>query len=164
MTPARRHGDTSELADRLPGLRDLSVFLQGSWRVERSVLDRSRSLSGGFNGSIDFSPADGGLHYRETGLLSWSGSIAPATREYFLRRTGDPAGLDWYFVDPDGSPSYFFHRMDLRTGSWQTEHPCSADLYRVDYAVADQNTLSAVWDVSGPSKDQLLSSSWHRLG
>lgn len=150
-------------ANQFPKVPELAAFLQGSWRVERTVLDRSRGLSGTFSGSIEFQPAGGGLRYREAGTFSWSGSRAPATRDYFLQQTDDPARLDWYFANSDGSPSYFFHAMNLRSGSWQADHPCAADFYRVDYSALNREQLVVIWDVTGPTKNHLLSSDWQRI-
>lgn len=145
-------------------ISDLAAFLRGSWRIERTVLDRRHGLSGAFRGVVEFALADGGLGYHESGTLDWAGSQTPATRQYFLQHTGNPAELTWHFVNQDGSRSYFFHSMNLQTGSWRANHPCAADVYRVEYTVGDRENLSVVWDVVGPSKNQLLSSSWQRLG
>lgn len=164
---------------------DLATFLLGSWRIERTLLERSTGQSGEFEGLVKFSTDNaGGLHYQEEGTLLWgaaeqvpvgqhdqqpspatlpqgtatSGYRVPAKRDYLLRATGDPAALDWYFDYGD-----FFHRLDLSSGIWKAEHPCSADLYRVDYTVLSADELKVVWDVAGPRKNQHIASSWIRV-
>ncbi|NYE96371.1 hypothetical protein FHU41_002621 [Psychromicrobium silvestre] len=149
---------------------DLAAFLIGSWRIERTVLDRASGQSGTFEGQLVFTTpqhpelknsahGDGTvLRYSETGKLRWAGTQAPVKRDYLLHSTDNPAVLDWYF-DYGG----YFHSLDLRTGQWRAEHPCSADRYRVEYAVHSAELLEVSWDVAGPTKDQLLHSLWRRL-
>ncbi|AJT42660.1 DUF6314 family protein [Psychromicrobium lacuslunae] len=166
-------------------LTDLAAFLIGNWQVKRTLLERSTGQNSDFDGILQFSPsADGGLRYHEEGTLLWgateqvpadqhdqqpmlatlprgtaaAGYRVPAKRDYLLRATDDPAVLDWYF-----DYGVFFHRLDLRSGHWTAEHPCSADLYRVDYTVLDPDQLEVVWDVAGPRKNQHIASSWTRI-
>lgn len=140
-------------------MADAAEFLSGSWDIQRTVTENGPSASGSgeFIGTVSIEPSDTGLVYREQGALRWQSSTAEVSREYLLRRTEDPAVLDWYF-DHGG----FFHRLDLSTGSWQAEHPCAADLYRAEYRVLSPQELSVIWRVHGPAKHQLLSSRWTR--
>lgn len=145
-------------------ISDLAAFLRGSWRIERTVVDRKHGQNGTFSGTVELSSlADGGLHYHEFGTLDWLGASAQTQRDYRLLPTRDPAVLDWSFVNPNGSASYFFHTMNLGSGLWRANHPCAADTYQVEYQALSQDELSVVWDVTGPSKDNLLTSSWQRI-
>lgn len=162
----------------------LASFLLGSWRIERTLLERSTGQSGDFQGFVQFSPDNAdGLRYHEEGTLLWgatkqvpanqhdqqpipatlprgtaAGYRVPAKRDYLLRATDSPAVLDWYFDYGD-----FFHSLDLSSGRWNAEHPCSADLYRVDYTVLNADELKVVWDVAGPRKNQHIASNWTRV-
>jgi hypothetical protein len=142
---------------------DLRAYLQGSWSVERTLLDRSTGTRGTFTGVVRFSPAtgpddDGGLHFREEGTVAWTTSsgapfTAPASREYLLRPSGTSDTMDMFF--PDGRP---FHRMGFGTDSNHAQHWCDPDDYRVDYTLIGPDEFRYRWDVTGPAKDQLLES------
>ncbi|MCW1249481.1 DUF6314 family protein [Acaricomes phytoseiuli] len=138
---------------------DATEFLSGSWDIQRTVTecDAPASGSGEFIGTVSIEPSGTGLVYREQGTLRWQSATVEVSREYLLRSTDHPAVLDWYF-DHGG----FFHRLDLRAGSWQAEHPCAADLYRAEYRVLGPQELSVIWRVHGSAKHQLLSSRWTR--
>ncbi|MDJ0354622.1 DUF6314 family protein [Paenarthrobacter sp. PH39-S1] len=163
---------------------DLRAYLAGSWRVERTLLDRSTGVRGRFQGTVLFEPADGGedagaggtdagagaggptsqtstakvLRQREHGTISWPTHTGTATREYLLHATTEPAVLDMYFPD-----ERFFHTLNLSTGRWTTGHGCHPDTYNVTYRAVSSMRLDYEWDVSGPAKDLLLSTSLFRL-
>ncbi|WP_394941817.1 DUF6314 family protein [Psychromicrobium sp. YIM B11713] len=168
MPPSSSPQVVPAAAQQPVAISNLAAFLLGSWRIERTLLERSTGQRGEFQGDLEFSSSHSGLHYRESGTLRWDapqevGSAprdhrVPVKRDYLLRATPDPRVLDWYFDYGD-----YFHQLDLSSGRWQTEHPCSADLYRVDYTVLDAEHLRVIWEVAGPHKDQLISSSWSRL-
>ncbi len=136
---------------------DLRAYLAGSWRVERTLLNRSSGIRGRFDGTVLFESDDGGLRQREHGTISWPTHTGPATREYLLRPTADPAALDIYF--PDGR---FFHTLNLSAGEWTTVHGCAPDTYNVTYRLLSASRLNYSWDVTGPNKDLLLSTSLFR--
>ncbi len=133
---------------------DLRAYLAGRWRVERTLLDRSSGAHGRFDGTVLFESDGCGLRQREHGTISWPTHTGQARREYLFRPTADPAVLDLYF--PDGR---FFHTMNLATGSWTTEHGCAPDTYNVTYRAVSLSRLDYSWDVTGPNKDLLLSTS-----
>jgi len=142
---------------------DLRAYLQGSWTVERTLLDRSTGTAGTFTGVVQFTPLagpgdDGALRFREEGTVVWrtaggSPFTAPASREYLLRPAESAATMDMFF--PDGRP---FHRMGFGTDSSQAQHWCDPDSYRVSYALMGPDEFRYRWDVTGPAKDQLLES------
>ncbi|MBG0739693.1 hypothetical protein IV500_09870 [Paeniglutamicibacter antarcticus] len=141
---------------------DLCAYLAGSWRVERTLVDRSSGSRGRFDGTVlfvpgDFEPDGGGLRQREHGTISWPTYTGKATREYLLQATTEPAALDIYF--PAGR---FFHTLNLSAGTWTTVHGCAPDTYTVTYHVVSARRLDYEWDVSGPDKNLLLTTSLFR--
>jgi hypothetical protein len=142
---------------------DLRAYLQGSWSVERALLDRSTGTRGTFAGVVRFTPVsgqddDGALRFREEGTVAWTTSsgtpfTSPASREYLLRPSGASDTMDMFF--PDGRP---FHRMGFGTDTSHAEHWCDPDDYRVDYTLVGPDEFRYRWDVTGPAKDQLLES------
>ena len=143
---------------------DLRAYLLGSWTVDRTMLEKSTGARGTFTGVVRFTPtADGGLRLREEGTVAWApvpGGPAgtpftgPASREYLLRPSdGAPETMDMFF--PDGRP---FHRMGFGPQSSQDRHWCDPDTYRVRYTRTGPDEFRYQWDVTGPAKDQLLSS------
>ena len=82
--------------------RNLSI--QGSWAVERQLLDRSTGTHGTFAGVVRFSPTDdGGLAFREQGTMRWPTFTGPASREYVLNPLTGPT--PWTYFLPTGGPS-----------------------------------------------------------
>lgn len=144
----------------------LRAYLLGSWSVERTLLDRASGTRGSFTGVVRFSALDddGGLSFHEEGtvrLTAVDGNpfTGPATRDYLLHPAETPDAMDMAF--PDGRP---FHRMSFSPAASQDRHWCDPDTYRVTYALHGPDEFGYVWDVQGPTKDQLLESVLHRLG
>ncbi|XAS64697.1 DUF6314 family protein [Pseudarthrobacter sp. So.54] len=143
---------------------DLRAYLLGNWKVERTLLDRSTGTRGTFTGVVRLTPTedDGGLHFREEGTVSWASVpggpasapfTGPASREYLLRPTGAADTMDMLFAD--GRP---FHRMGFGPQNSQARHWCDPDTYRVNYTKTGRDGFRYQWDVTGPAKDQLLTS------
>ncbi|NUP74085.1 MAG: hypothetical protein HOQ07_05470 [Sinomonas sp.] len=145
---------------------DLRAYLRGTWAVERDLLDRASGARGTFAGVVVFEETDDGaaLRQREEGTVRWGTHEGPATREYVWRPSRSPDAMDVFF--PDGR---FFHTVRLRQPSgsgsgthsgtapdWQAEHWCDPDDYRVTYTAAGPDELRYTWDVTGPTKDLLL--------
>jgi hypothetical protein len=126
----------------------------GLWNVQRDLLDRADGTRGTFFGVVHFVLAnDGGLAFREEGIMRWPTFTGPATREYVLKSTARPDALDFFF--PDGRP---FHSMSFTPEANLDQHWCDPDTYRVAYNYGDANSFSYSWDVLGPRKDLLLTS------
>ena len=147
---------------------DLRGYLLGTWSVERTLLDRATGSRGTFTGVVRFTPLaggttnrlndDGGLHFHEEGTIVWTSYTGkpftgPASRDYLLRPTGTVDTLDMFF--PDGRP---FHRMGFGQQSSDDEHWCDPDTYRVTYTLVGPAEFRYRWDVTGPTKDQLIES------
>ncbi|MER5430466.1 DUF6314 family protein [Streptomyces sp. NPDC002588] len=139
---------------------DVLLYLAGSWRVERSVRDLTSGDAGAFTGATDFRPlAEGGLLHLESGTFTWQGVARPAERTLRFLPGPVPGTADVRFAD--GRP---FHDLDLTTGRHTADHPCSADLYRGEFAVRDADHWRTVWRVGGPAKDLLLTTDYARVG
>ncbi|MGI5424664.1 DUF6314 family protein [Streptomyces sp. CA-179760] len=136
---------------------DVLAYLAGRWGVTRSVRDLASGEQGEFSGTTDFrTEADGGLVHHESGIFLWQGVARPAERT--LRFLPGPAGTaDVRFAD--GRP---FHDLNLTSGRYVADHPCSADLYRGEFTVLDTDHWRTVWRVRGPAKDLVLRTDYAR--
>lgn len=139
---------------------DLAEFLTGTWRVDRTMTELAHDgAQGTFTGTVTFTPErDGTLRHHESGLMVWPTHSGPATRDYLLRSTEQPAVMIVEFTD--GRP---FHVMDLSTGQWNTEHGCAPDDYTVTYTVTSPDAYTMQWDVRGPRKNLRLLSQLRRI-
>ncbi|MEU7472006.1 DUF6314 family protein [Streptomyces sp. NPDC044984] len=138
---------------------DVLGYLSGRWRAERTVRDLASGEEGRFEGTVVFGPLEGGgLLQSETGDFTWRGVTRPAGRT--LRFLPGPGGTaDVRFAD--GRP---FHGLDLSTGRYVADHPCSADLYRGEFTVRDADHWRTLWRVRGPAKDLELTTGYARVG
>jgi hypothetical protein len=141
---------------------DLRAYLEGSWSVERRLLDRATGAEGAFTGMVTFSALspddDGALAQREDGTVRWGTHQGHAFREYVWRPGASPGSMDVFF--PDGRP---FHTVDLTGASADGSHWCSPDDYRVHYEAVGPDELRYTWDVRGPAKDLLLDTTLRRI-
>ncbi|MFF7165762.1 DUF6314 family protein [Streptomyces sp. NPDC008086] len=139
---------------------DALTYLAGRWRVERSVRDLASGEEGEFSGATVFGRLDdSGLLHHESGTFRWRGVPRPAERTLRFLPGGSPGTADVHFAD-----GRFFHDLNLTTGSHVTDHPCSADLYRGEFTVRDENHWRTVWRVRGPAKDLVLTTNYAREG
>ncbi|MEU4087675.1 DUF6314 family protein [Streptomyces aureus] len=139
-------------------VEDVLAYLGGAWRVERSVRDLASGAEGRFTGTTVFDPLEGsGLLHRESGTFVWQGVARPAERTLrFLPGDGPGRALVRF---ADGRP---FHDLDLTSGHWVADHPCSADLYRGEFTVRDEHHWRSLWRVRGPAKDLVLTTDYTR--
>ncbi|KUL20757.1 DUF6314 family protein [Streptomyces regalis] len=139
---------------------DVLTYLAGSWRVERSVRDLASGAAGEFSGTTVFGPLEGGgLLHRESGTFVWQGVPRPAERTLRFQPGATRGTADVRFAD--GRP---FHDLDLTSGRYIADHPCSADLYRGEFTVLDKDHWRTVWRVRGPAKDLVLTTDYAREG
>lgn len=139
---------------------DALTYLAGSWRVERSVRDLASGEEGVFSGTTVFGPLeDGGLLHHECGTFVWREVPRPAERTLRFLPGSSPGTADVRFAD-----GRFFHDLDLTSGRYLADHPCSADLYRGEFTVRDEDHWRAVWRVRGPAKDLVLGTDYAREG
>jgi len=138
-------------------VRDLRPFLCGAWRLERDVEDRRAAVTGRLSGRAIFRPDGPDLRYREDGTLSLGDYRGVFYRSYRYRF---PDSARAAVAFEDARP---FHELDLSRGAWRATHHCGADLYEGRFTVSDEDTWCAVWRVTGPRKDWLLSSRFQRM-
>ncbi|WP_434993457.1 DUF6314 family protein [Arthrobacter sp. Ld5] len=141
--------------DGLVPVHDPLAFLAGAWATERTMLDRSSGTTGTFTGVTVFRPDGDGLGWEEEGTARWASFRGPASRSY--RLVAGEAGVVVMF--PDGR---VLCRLDLRSGTAHDEHLCSPDTYRVEFVVPSPDTVRYSWDVTGPAKDLLLTTTLTR--
>jgi hypothetical protein len=134
---------------------DPLAFLAGSWSTRRHLLDRSSGTEGIFTGITTFTPDDDGLRWDEEGTMSWPSFQGPASRSYRVTAQGTTMAIHF----PDGR---LLCRLDLRSGRAHDEHWCSPDTYLVDFRVPSFGTVEYSWDVTGPAKDHLLTTTLTR--
>ncbi|KPI16369.1 hypothetical protein OK074_1981 [Actinobacteria bacterium OK074] len=141
-------------------VRDVLAYLSGSWRVRRTVRDLATGAAGEFTGTTVFGPLPedpSGLLHHESGTFTWAGVPRPAERTLRFLPGPTPATADVRFAD--GRP---FHDLDLTSGRYLADHPCSADLYRGEFTVLDADHWRTVWRVAGPAKDLVLTTDYAR--
>jgi hypothetical protein len=156
LAPSTQEGVT---VDEFRPVPDVLAYLSGSWRVRRLVRDLASGDEGDFSGTTVFGPLDeGGLLHQESGTFAWQGVPRPAERTLRFLPGGAPGTADVRFAD--GRP---FHDLDLRSGRYVADHPCSADLYRGEFTVLDADHWRTVWRVRGPAKDLVLSTDYARM-
>lgn len=138
------------------GVGDVVAFLAGSWLTRRRLLDRSNDTEGTFTGTTTFTPDGGVLRWDEEGTVSWPHFQGPASRTYSVK--GDGATMEVYFED-----GRLLCRLDLGDGAARDDHDCSPDTYRVVFTITSPATVEYSWDVTGPAKDLLLTTTLTRL-
>jgi hypothetical protein len=142
-------------------------FLRGRWRAERDLVDFRSGQRGTFRGVATFADpagpggtgrvAPGALDYREQGELSFGSHHGPASRS-LTYRPGPDGTAEVLFSD--GRP---FYLLDLRSGSWQAEHPCAEDHYLLTAQVLGPDSFSEHWRVRGPDKDYEMTTTFARI-
>lgn len=127
---------------------DLGAYLSGTWEIERALVDHASGQVGTLRGTATFIPtSEGALRHEEHGELSWGLHHGSASRAWSLVPAGGPGGFDVYFED-----GRFFHRLDLRTGSWTAEHLCGDDVYAGSFWIETNEGWAYSWTVIGPRK------------
>jgi hypothetical protein len=137
----------------MAGLVSLAA-LEGRWRLTRVIRDADGSEAT-LEGVTLFRREGDRLVQEEEGWLTLPDRGAPlrATRRY-LWSAGE-GGLDVRFED--GRP---FHTVPLHVGRPEADHDCAPDHYRVAYDFADWPRWRAVWRVTGPRKDYVMTSEY----
>jgi hypothetical protein len=133
---------------------DLTYFA-GEWRLTRRVEDARAGEVLRFEGMAVFGRDDGGLVCEETGRWIGGARDGMAGTRRSLWRAG--AGGRIAVLFGDGRP---FHDFDPGAGA-DAVHLCGADRYEVRYGFAAEG-WEAVWRVTGPVKDYVMSSRYGR--
>lgn len=131
-------------------ITSLGVFLQGSWDLERIIIDQLGGRNATMIGAADWTPMSGGeLLYTETGTVSVGAFIGAAKRSYRFVLSADESA-DVLFEDGG-----FFYRLDLTTGRAEVEHQCDSDSYVGLFEARSERDLRQQWQVNGPAKTYL---------
>jgi hypothetical protein len=140
----------------MAGLVSLEA-LEGRWRLSRVIRDADGSEAR-LHGVAVFRREGDGFVQEEEGWLTLPGGGAPlrATRRY-LWADGE-GGLEVRFED--GRP---FHTVQLGVERPEAAHECAPDVYRVAYDFGDWPRWRAVWRVTGPRKDYVMTSDYAPL-
>lgn len=134
----------------MKGLADFA----GRWQLSRRIDDRRAGQAGRLVGEARFEPGQGGLILTETGRLRYGdGPPMQAERRYLWR---DEAGGIAVFFD-DGRPFHWFAH-----DTPQASHNCPPDLYHVRYDFSAWPDWGAIWQVTGPRKDYVMTSHYSR--
>ena len=137
-------------------IKELKVFLQGEWRLERRIDDRRAGERGCFDGGAVFVTDADGLLYREDGRLVLGSHDGPALQHYRYDF------LDRHHAAVSFRDGRFFHELDLSAGAWRCRHLCGEDRYDGEFAALGADAWRVVWHVSGPRKDLILDSTYRR--
>ncbi len=136
----------------------LYAFLKGPWSLQREVHEAGEGRHAVFLGEAVFAaaPESDNLGYTETGELETATGVFAATRE-----------LQYTFMGPDlaevrFNDGGFFHVMDLSNGISRVEHTCGDDFYQGLFRVLDDENWLSVWRVSGPRKNQVITTRYKR--
>jgi hypothetical protein len=124
--------------------------LVGSWSLRRTVHDRRTQQTGQVRGELTVTEAGGRLRLHETGVLVWAGRERHVQRTTYL----ELRDAEVWVTFEGGLP---FHPW--RPGE-DVVHPCAEDTY-VGRDL-DGDTMRTSWRVTGPAKDQMLTTELHR--
>lgn len=135
---------------------NIAQYLNGSWSVARTIHDRRTDSRTPWSGTASFSPDDDALLYLENGTLTLDGNTLATSRSY-IYKPQNAQNMDVFF--DDGRP---FHDLNLEQGTWHPRHLCGDDVYNGEFHVVDDNTLTIVWNITGPHKDIRITSTLRR--
>lgn len=138
-------------------MSDLFSYLEGDWRIERRIDDRKLGETGTLSGWASFTLQADGLDYSETGTLHIGNYSGMAERRLRFCRDDTPEAADIRF--PDGR---HFYRLDLGCGEGRALHDCPPDIYRVTTIATDAGCWRQEWVVTGPRKDQTITTVYRR--
>ena len=137
---------------------DVAAFLNGTWVIDRDIVDSFGGAAGTFRGIADFVPAGDALSWVEAGELQWAADTHKAGRRLLVAvRPCLPC-----VVDVDFDDGRFFHSADLSSGSDTFVHGCAPDTYSGTWTVISPNRFQLMWDVEGPAKQMTIRSSYSR--
>jgi len=137
---------------------DLNGYFSGEWQLAREITAVDGEPIGSATGNATFALEDDVLVYRESGELRLGMHRGPFVRTLHYRLSGGPRAAVHF--DHGG----FFHDVDLSSGEWTADHPCSADWYRGRYRVEGAERWEQEWVVTGPAKDHVIRSRFTRGG
>ncbi|NNE87743.1 MAG: trigger factor [Silicimonas sp.] len=138
----------------MTGLRSLWA-LEGHWRLSRMIRHGDGSENR-LTGNAHFRRSGARLIQDEEGTLVMGNQTMKATRRYIW--TAQKGRLDVFFDDMRP-----FHTVLLGVATHQTVHLCDPDRYEVLYDFTDWPRWSARWQVEGPKKNYVMTSTYAPL-
>lgn len=136
------------------------MTFHGAWTITRRIA-AAAGPDARFDGLAVFSDHAGGLRLTETGEMQLDGQGRFAATRRYDWRAGAKGWIDVFFDD-----GRYFHGFDPASTAPQAHHDCPPDIYDVRYdftalqGIAPQWT--AVWRVTGPRKDYVMTSTYNR--
>ncbi|MGJ8622196.1 MAG: DUF6314 family protein [Yoonia sp.] len=131
---------------------------QGEWSIKRQIVDHLAGQDGTLVGQAVLTQTDPDqLDYAEAGTLTLAtGAQMTAVRRYLWTFGRDCVAVCF----DDGRPFHSFVPDGHAAG---TDHPCGADFYQVRYDFTRWPAWSAVWTVTGPRKDYVMTTHYARI-
>jgi hypothetical protein len=154
---AGREVSVADTKHRLWPVADLRDYLLGLWRLERILVDGRMGQGGSMEGTALFAPSAGRLLYSEAGVMRFGSHVGNAGQSYLY---DFPEPWRAAVTRHDGVP---FVELDLRSGRTSVAHHCGGDVYRGIFGAAARGEWWVDWQVSGPRKDQRISTRYRRL-
>jgi len=142
-------------------VEDLKAYFSGHWTLSRTMNDLKLNMPGAMEGLASFSLAEfedglSGLLYHENGELRFGDYREDVNRSYqYIIR--EPRSADIRFDD-----RRFFYHLDLTSGRCLMEHQCGDDMYRGRIRVDNEDVWRISWFISGPRKEIVLDTRYHR--
>lgn len=138
-------------------INGLASYFVGKWGFSRQIIDKKTGQKARVEGVSHFSGEDKTLIYAETGTMEYGAYQGIVTQNYIYEFTG-PLKADVLFPD-----HRLFHKLDLKTGEKSVEHWCAPDQYNGHYRLRDPVNWSLSWKITGPRKNSIISTTYHRL-
>ena len=135
---------------------DITRFLLGAWQVTRLGWDGVPARTMRLCGTARFSTCALGLLFEERGRISAGDYVGEAAQRYVFHIASASMATVCF---EDGRP---FHHLDLETGLARVQHDCPPDRYEGRYRVLAPTCWLLSWRVTGPRKNQRLTSRFTR--
>lgn len=128
----------------------------GDWRFLRRVTDAQGQIAARVAGQVRFGPDAEGLICDESGEMSVPGAPPLRAERRTLWRL-EPGRIVVRFAD--GRP---FHSFDPAVTRPEASHGCAPDVYRVVYDFGHWPDWQAIWRVTGPRKNYVMTTDYAR--
>lgn len=133
---------------------------EGRWRLDRRIAHASGQGNATLSGETRFTRSGQTLVQEDSGTLVIDGAAGAgmqARRRYLWRAEGGWIAISF----DDGRP---FHAIPLGVTDPEATHLCSPDRYEVRYDFGRWPDWTAIWRVTGPRKDYVMTSQYAPAG
>jgi len=135
---------------------DIRQFLLGAWQLTRVGWDGMPARTMRMRGMARFSACAAGLLFEERGLMTVGAYVGEAARRTLFHVEGGSVAEVCF---EDSKP---FHHLNLATGLAHVRHDCPPDRYEGRYRVLAPTCWLLSWQVTGPRKNQTITSRFTR--